>query len=300
MFVIPPDFVQRVNEFRGAYGQAWIERLPTILADCERRWDLMPLPPFPYASVHYVAPALRASTIPVVLKVHAPTSEFVQEATALRLYAGRGMVTLLEYDMDQAALLLERLQPGTTLRTLSNDVKVLAHAVTVMRQLRQPAPPDHPFPSVADWARGLVRLRQQFNGGTGPFRESLVERAEALYRELSASSGEEVILHGDLHHDNILAAERQPWLAIDPKGVVGEPAYETGAILRNFPLSTIPQPARFLARCIDQLSSGLDLDRQRICDWAFYQAVLSAWWTYEDAGKFAAETLYCAELLASL
>src|SRR5579883_2348319 len=84
MFVIPPDFVQRVNEFRGADGQAWIERLPAILADCERRWELMPLPPFPYASVHYVAPAVRAGTIPVVLKVHAPTSEFEQEAPALR------------------------------------------------------------------------------------------------------------------------------------------------------------------------------------------------------------------------
>ncbi len=113
---------------------------------------------------------------------------------------------------------------------------------------------------------------------------------------------EPVLLHGDLHHDNILAAEREPWLAIDPKGIVGEPAYEVGALLRN-PLPGLlarPEPGRVLARRIEQLAAELGFDRARIRGWALAQAVLSAWWSYEDHGDGWRETIACAELLAAI
>lgn len=153
------------------------------------------------------------------------------------------------------------------------------------------------------WAAGMERLRGHFGGGAGPLPVRLVETAESLFAELLASMDEPVLLHGDLHHWNILSAEREPWLALDPKGVVGEPAYEVGALLRN-PLPGLldtPNPGRILARRVDQLAEELGFDRQRLIGWGVAQAVLSAWWSIEDHGEHREgwkEAMTCAELLA--
>src|SRR5262249_34292324 len=152
---------------------------------------------------------------------------------ALRLFDGHGMAELLAWDDDDEVMLLEALQPGTLLKTIADDTAATSIAAAVMRQFWRPVPAQHPFPTVADWGRGFTRLRKYYGGGHGPFPLRLLEEAERLFAELSASMAEPVLLHGDLHHDNILAAQRQPWLAIDPKGLIGEPAYETGALLRN-------------------------------------------------------------------
>jgi streptomycin 6-kinase len=137
---------------------------------------------------------------------------------------------------------------------------------------------------------------------SGPLPIGLVDQAEALFAELIASMSEPVLLHGDLHHENILSANRQPWLAIDPKGLMGEPAYETGALLRNpMPrLLNMDRPGQVLARRIEQLSDHLELDRARIRGWALAQAVLAASWTLEDHGRDWEPWIVCAELLAAL
>ena len=147
-----------------------------------------------------------------------------------------------------------------------------------------------------------MRLRQQYGGGSGPFPPALLEEAETLFAELSASMAESVLLHGDLHHDNILSATREPWLAIDPKGLVGEPAYEVGAWLRNpLPqLFSMPQPERVTARRIAQFAEELGLDRRRVRDWGMAHAVLSVWWEIEDTGHISDDMLACAELLAAI
>jgi streptomycin 6-kinase len=202
-------------------------------------------------------------------------------------------------------MLLEYLQPGTLLSTLEDDVKATSIAASVMRQMWRPLPPEHPFPSVSDWGKGFVRLRQHYQGGNGPFSPALLAEAETLFAELTASMAEPVLLHGDLHHENILAATRQPWLAIDPKGLIGEPAYETGALLRN-QLSVVldsSQPRRIMARRVDQLVEELSLERARVRGWGLAQAVLSVWWNIEDFGvleDYDMATLACAELLAAI
>src|SRR5262249_48229170 len=145
-----------------------------------------------------------------------------------------GMVRLLAGDQERGIMLLERLRPGVSLLHHADDAAATEIAARVMCQIWRPVPPDHPFPTAARWASGLQRLRARYDGGTGPLPTAMVERAEALFVELLATSAEPVLLHGDLHHDNILSAEREPWLAIDPKGLVGEPAYEPGSWLRNW------------------------------------------------------------------
>ncbi|HAH01163.1 MAG TPA: aminoglycoside/hydroxyurea antibiotic resistance kinase [Ktedonobacter sp.] len=304
MFIIPDDFVRNVSAFHGDEGRPWIERLRTILANCEQRWGLTFASPFEYQSYayHYIAPAMRSDGTAVVVKVHAPTGEFIQEAEALRIYDGHGMARLLDYDLNDEVLMLERLEPGTPLSDVEDDDKATSNAAGVMRQLWRPVAPGHPFPSVSDWGLGFLRLRQHYEGGNGPFPAALLEEAETLFAELSTSMTELVLLHGDLHHENILAAEREPWLAIDPKGLIGEPAYETGALLRNrLPdLRDAPQAVRVLTRRVDLLAEMLDLDRGRVRDWAMAQAVLSVWWTIEDKGDIPEDGLKCAELLAAI
>jgi streptomycin 6-kinase len=155
---------------------------------------------------------------------------------------------------------------------------------------------------VADWAEDFGKLRAMHGGGTGPLPARLVEEAETLFADLLASQAEPVLLHGDLHHSNILSsAGRALWLAIDPKGVVGEPAYETGALLRNPErLLTEPEPGRILARRVDQLAEELGLDRARVRGWGLAQAVLAAVWGLEDHGEVQGRWLRCAELLAAV
>jgi streptomycin 6-kinase len=337
MVSLPDQFARAMVEVHGAAGAEWLSELPIRIAACARRWSLTVLPPFAPLSYNYVAPAVRADGAPVVLKLGVPNPELttaiappVAEIAALRLCHGQGIVQLLDADPEQGALLLERLTPrraarvpGTALSRLADDEQATSIAARVMRQIWQPVPPEHSFPTVARWALGLARLRQQFRGATGPFPTRLVEEAEALFAELIGSMAEPVLLHGDLHHDNILTAARQPrltrrplWLALDPKGLVGEPAYEVGALLRNPAheppdaapqLLAQPQPGRILARRVDQLAEELGFDRARLRGWGLAQAatggalaVLSAWWSFEDHGQGWEWSLTCAELLAEM
>jgi streptomycin 6-kinase len=302
MFVIPDDFKREMIALHEEEGRVWLDRLPTILATCEERWELTIGSPVANLSFNYVAHAVLADGTKVVVKACSPTGEFLQESTALRLFDGHGMAQLLAYDSADEVMLLESLQPGTVLTTIEDDERAISIAASVMRQFWRPVPPDNPFESVFDWGKGFTRLRQHFNGGNGPFPAALLAEAETLYADLSASMTTPVLLHGDLHQDNILAAQRQPWLAIDPKGLIGEPAYETGPLLRNpFPqILQVPQPGRLLARRIDQLGEELGLDRARIRNWGLAQAVLSAWWCIEDFGHVSEEYLACAALLAGL
>jgi streptomycin 6-kinase len=303
MFTLPDDFIRHMHTLHGPQeGQAWLDRLPAILAACEQRWDLTLAPHFANLSYHYVAPATLSDGTPVVVKACSPTGECPTEAEALRLFDGHGMVRLLAYDAQDEVMLLEGLVPGTTLRKIEDDVAAISYACDVMRQMWRPVPPEHAFPTVDDWERGFARLRQYYDGGYGPFPPALFDEAERLYAELRASMDEPVLLHGDLHQDNILAAQREPWLGIDPKGLIGEPAYETGSILRNFlpDLLEMPHPGRILARRVDQFSEELGLDRARVRGWGLAQAVLSACWSIEDSGHFNQDVMTCAELLAAI
>jgi streptomycin 6-kinase len=321
---IPDTLARTTVELYGPSGVEWLRRLPALLAEYGARWlgttgdqwSTAIGPPFEPLSYNYVAPAVRADGTPAVLKLGVPNPELRTEIEALRIFDGRGAVRLLAADPEGGALLLERLSPGEPLatllrderaaasdeRALASDARATSIAARLMSQLWRPAPTDGPFPTVARWAAGLQRLRGHFGGGTGPFPANLIEKAEALFAQLIDSMAPPVLLHGDLHHHNILSAGRQPWLALDPKGVLGEPAYEAGAFLRN-PLPWLldqPDPRRILSRRLDQLAGDLGLDRARLLGWGLAQAVLSAWWSFEDHGHGWHDALTCAELLATL
>ena len=306
MSVLPADFARKMHEYHGQEkASTWLASLPSLLADCAQRWQLTILPPFPNLSYHYAAPAERADGTPVVIKACSPTGEFAAEAEALHLFQNGGMVRLLEVDEEREVILMERLLPGTLLASLvpEQDERATSILVSVMKRIWRPVPAQHSFPTVEGWGSALEHLRPHYNGGYGPFSPRLVQEAQALFTELSASSPQHLLLHGDLHHENILLAGKR-WRAIDPKGVVGDPGYETGALFYN-PwgwMATAPDPRKILTRRVDRLAEELEMDRARIRGWGLAQSVLSAWWCVENdpVAEPPSEVLACAEMLSTL
>lgn len=295
--MLPPGLARKFIDLYGARGAAWVEAFPGTLERLLGRWGLTPGETFAYVGYAYVARVELPGGLPAVLKVAPPGSEFVNEIAALRLYDGRGAVRVLDCDPGVAALLLERLEPGTPLADMDDDAHATEIAAGVMRELWRPLPPGHAFPTVERWGQAFGRIRAAHGGGSGPVPLELFEKGERLYFELCATAARPVLLHGDLHHWNILASRRDPWLAIDPKGVAGEPAYETGALLRNR-LRLEPNLLRLTERRAGQLADELGLDRQRILGWAFAQGVLSALWTLEGHGAIDEEQLALPRALA--
>lgn len=298
MSMIPSTFAQFMTVMYGDAGAAWIAQLPALIAECEQRWSLVVGEPYTL-SYNYVAPAVRADGTPVVLKLGVPHPELRSEIAALRWYDGHGIVRLLEADEEAGAFVLERLTPGTMLIELEDDAEATAIAADVMAKLWRPAPVHDAFPTLERWFSSLVELCEQYDGGTGPFRADLVERAYAHFRELIASQPAPVLLHGDLHHENIARAQREPWLALDPKGIVGDPAYEVATYLCN-PMSGLASWADLrgvLRRRTDQFHDRLGLDRERMRGWGMAHAVLSAAWTYESERRIDHNVLAVAEAL---
>jgi streptomycin 6-kinase len=295
---LPAGLSERITNVHGEAGAAWLARLPLLLADAERRWHVTLGPPFEL-SYNYVAPAARLDGPDAVLKAGFPSQAIGWEIDALHHFDGRGAVSLLDVDREAGILILERLSPGTSLVDV-DDVAATEVAASVMRRLWRQPPLGHSFPSVAGWADSTARLRATHDGGAGPLPERLVTRAEGLLRDLLDPAPESVVLHGDLHHSNILRAEREPWLAIDPKGVIGEPACEVGAYLLNpWPdVGSWPDLPRVSRRRVDQLSDSLAIARERLVAWGIVRAVTSACWNLVDHGGGWEPAMHVAEVLA--
>jgi len=301
MNVDPGGCARKVVDVHGAAGVAWLERLPSIIAECAQRWSLAVLPPFEDLSYNYVAPAIREDGRPVVLKAGVPHLELSREIEALRYFNGEGMARLLDADADLGVLLLERLRPGTPLINLGDDEQATQVAAQVMRTLWKPAPAEHALATVEQWANDLQKLRACFGGGYGPFPAAFVDKAEGLFTEFLGSGGEPVLIHGDMHGGNILKSERAPWLAIDPKGVVGDPLFDVATYLCDLPeAGTACQLRDTLKRRMHQLAEVLGFDREKILGWGFAQLVLRGWWSFEDHGCGWEGAFARAGLVASL
>lgn len=273
--------------------------LPRLIEEIAAIWALKVEPPFPALSWNYAVPATRLGGERVAIKICLPDCDYESEAAALALYDGRGAVRLLALDRDRRAMLLERAEPGESIRSLPDDASTHIAAET-MRLLWRPAPPDGPLQRLEGWFDGFAKHRHRF-GGSGPIEPNLFDRGERLFAELLASQSAPVVLHGDFHHENLLSSGQVGWIAIDPKGVVGEPAYEPANWLRN-PRGIQRRPGlpRILSRRLDQFAEILEIDRIRIRDWGVVQIVLSACWFLEDDDPSWRSDVAIAELLLSL
>jgi len=302
---------RRITRAFGAAGEAWLETLPALLAAAAQRWHLTLGAPLGPLSYNYVTAATRSDGSRVVLKAGVPGTELHFEIDALRHFDGRGSVRLLDADDAAGVFLIERLEPGTPIVEI-DDAAGTRIAAGIMRRLWRPPPQDHGMPTLADWGRAFAELRARHGGGSGPLPPPLFDRAEALYDELVATQQDAVVLHGDLHHWNILGAGREPWLAIDPHGVVGEPAFEVGPWMRNpvgdpgdadeaVFLMNQPDPRRIIERRLDIFAEELALPRDRLRDWSLAFAILSACWS-DESGHAAGwqQAVAVAEILTGV
>lgn len=298
MFTVSGEFRHRIVSVWGEEGKAWLDRLPTLIATCTERWGLSVQSPLPDLSYNFVAFVVTADGTEAVLKIGVPNPELTTEIDALRVYRGGPVVELLEADRQLGALLLRRLIPGTPLSEAKEDEEATVIAARLMRNLPIAEPPDHGFPTIGDWALAFDRLRARFDGGTGPLPSRIVDKAERLLQALQTSTRRKMLLHGDLHHDNILSDGEEDWVAIDPKGVIGDPAYEAARFQHN-PIPgflSMDDPRAVARRRVEILASILEEDRSRLLAWAFFDAVLAACWSAEEGTDWAYHVA-CAELL---
>ncbi len=287
-------------------GVAWLKRLPELLEASARRWELSVNIPiaedYAVMSYNYITPATRGDGSDVIIKIASSKKDFSTECESLQFYGGKGAVKLLDSDEELDTLLLERLIPGVPLSENSDDEENTRIAARVMRRLWQKAPQKHGFRSVEDEVTKLSEVRIRFDGSTGPLPAKFVEKAEAQFAELIATSAESVVLHSDLHHWNILSAEREPWLAIDSKGLVGDPAFEVATYMHNRP--PISCKGKDLRKLIERraaiFAEELGITRKRILDWSLTHCLLCAWWGVEVDDDNWQGSIELAELIESV
>lgn len=282
-------------------GKEWLKNLPDLLSSLEKRWHFTVMEAFPHLTYNYVVRVSLANGNAAVLKCGVPNPETCTEIAALKHFNGSASVSLLEADESLGAMLLEQVLPGIPVIELEDNeaTEIFAHLI---KKLHQPIQDTSLFPTVQKWFEGFDRLYHQFGGKTGPFSSVLVDYAYQTGKELLNSMSEPVLLHGDLHHMNILSATREPWLAIDPKGVIGEREYEVGAFMRNptLTLTTRMDTKKILTRRIEILTDITGFDKKRIIAWSLYQAVLAAIWCFEDRGTGFEPFIQCVEALREI
>ena len=295
---IPPVLTRNVVENWGDDGTRWLSTLPALLDEVARDWQLTVGRPYPL-SYHWVTSVTRADGTAAVLKLGVPAGHLELEAQALRAYDGQGAVRLLAEDPKRGALLLERAEPGTPAAALvpHADEAATAALIEVGRRLHRVPPVGCTLPDLREESESFRSHLRRFPGDD-PLPRHLVEGAGALFDDLCASASDRFVLHGDLHHDNVLRAERDPWLAIDPHGVVGDPGYECGAVLYN------PDPWRreddllaLVPARIEQLADGFGIPVDRVVAWGFVTAVLSEVWTAQGDGTPGERSLDVATML---
>lgn len=223
---VPPAVVSNAMNL-GDAGARWLARLPADVEAVCRTWGVAPGATLP-SSWSLVVAATAADGSGVVVKLGFPDEESAHEAEALHEYDGEGAVRLLASDGSRRALLLERVTPGDSLDQLPDERLATSHAAAVLRRLWRPPPGDHSFGSTTDLARRwAVEVPAAYEARGGPFERRLVTAAAGLLGDLVRDSGAPVLLHRDAHYANILYSGSQGWLAIDPKGLVGDRELDT-------------------------------------------------------------------------
>lgn len=294
------EFVDKIITLRGDVGKKWLEDLPEIIKQYEKNWDIKVFSPF-HLSYNYVAPAQTADGQAVVLKISFPDNhEFNLEMAALKCFNGEGAIKVLREDLESGVVLLEKTEPGQGIRSIPNESERTATVASVLKKLHKPisGKTAAKFPTIADWGKAFDRYKDKFPGNSAPVPKRVFDKAAGIFKELPQDKKEVVLLHGDLHSDNILSSKRG-WLVIDPKGLIGEREFELGAYLRN-PIYDYPKGSNYRkleTERIIQFSEELGLDKERILNWSFACAVISILWFLEDEGRFKDIYLQNAEIL---
>lgn len=292
---IPELIARNAVRDHGEAGRRWLAELPGVVERLCEAWCLQVAATFSGGYVALVLAVTCADGSEAVLKLSILDEETGGEASALRHWDGRGAVRLLRADAAHGALLLERLRPGRSLFDEAGPEEACAIACALLRRLRRPAPAEHDMPLVtALAARWAAKLPAEQAALSRPLDDRLVASARALADELSSPPPAPVVVNRDMHRGNVLRAEREPWLLIDPKAYVGDPAFDTGHLLRDL-LPAAPS-ARETTALVARLADELALEPRRVRAWAFLHSVENALWSVRAGEPFARDLLLAEQL----
>jgi streptomycin 6-kinase len=271
-------FSENIIKMYGAKGKSWLDELPKIVEWLGVLWNLHDLKVHENLSYNYVVEGLQNKQA-IILKIGLDTTSVKNEIAALTAFQGHGVVNLLNTDLDQNALLLERAIPGHTLKNLfpHDDARATNIACNMIDLLHKaPIPRKYDFPILTEQ---LKILDQDWE-----LPKQYLLKARTLKNTLLKSASLPVLLHGDLHYDNILS-HNDDWIIIDPKGVIGDPIFDKIGCLIREPLDALletPDASNLLNNRINQVSQHFNLNTQKIVDWTTVHTVLASCWCLED------------------
>ncbi|MGO4459709.1 aminoglycoside phosphotransferase family protein [Streptomyces sp. M-16] len=277
MVEIPAGLVEVQLRYGGAAGREFIAGLPGRAAEFLERWGLRVTGPAMHGMTALVLPVVRADGTEAALKLLVPDEESAGEPVALRAWGGRGCVELLEWDGPTGTLLLERLDAGRHLSELVERdaraaVTVVAELLARLTSVRAP----EGLRGLGEVAEGLLAGVPEAAGGLADAGERrLLRDCAAALAEVAGEPGDR-LLHWDLHFDNVLAGVREPWLAIDPKPLAGDPGFDLlPALVNGF-------RAREVGWRFDLLTEVVGLERERARAWTLGRVVQNCLWEVED------------------
>lgn len=279
---LPERFLRHATREFGKKGAAWLEELPSILKRCCDKWGLTLGRPTAEIKVNYIAYVEMGHGAEAVLKVGVPHGDFSAELEALAIYEGRGINRLIDCDKTLNAMLLERLRPGEMLDSVENMREQSEIAARILCDLHAiPPPAHHTLPHFMDWMHGAfadARTCQDPARARGYIAQ--IPRVESMMGILTAPDEPQILLHGDLHHWNILSDADRGWMAIDPKGVIGASCLDVGRFINNAMGfgETAGEKRKILLEAVAVFSAVLGENEERVFAGAFCDKIMGSSW----------------------
>lgn len=289
-----PYFISNIREIYGETGITWLKDLPNQLKQFSILWNFRLLDPLPDLSYNFVGRVkMTATGEAAVIKVGPPGGSLVNEIHWLNCIE-KGVPKIYAFDEVRNAYLMEHLVPGDSLKRLvkigkdDDATKIICQTI---RNLQSQQHNEFNFQHLSELPKALSILK-------GRIDANLLSQAESLFHDLTNDRTRDVLLHGDLHHDNILSSG-SGWKAIDPHGYMGDPAAEVGAMVRNpFDYYPTDRPlSKTVERRLKIMTDELPFDAQSIKSWAFCMTILSVAWTFEDHAKLPEDNIEIAKAI---
>ncbi len=278
---LPQDFQEKIQKTWPKVGKKWLTELPNLLKTLSKKWSLHDIEPFKNLSYHFVAKALQSNVASVVLKIGCDPEVSLNEYRALRHFSGSGSIQVLDYDEANFALLLEAAIPGIPLNALKSKEEAISAYADVVQMLSLIPKPFQDFPHVRTWLESIEKMND------ARIDYAWIEKSQRLRQFLlsSSPSEREYLCHGDLHFDNVIS-QGDYFVSIDPKGIIGEMAFEASAfdLVSTEEMENPNFDSEILLDRVHQLAAALKLNPERLLGWIFLRIMLSIQWSIEDQG----------------
>ena len=263
-------------------GRAWLDALPVTIEKLSAHWSLTDIKPVNNMSWHYVAFAIQNNKTPVVIKVGCDKKLIQDEYKVLHHFDGHSAIKVIDMNIDLNALLLEQALPGCPLKShdqsqISDTIRIYSSVVKTLSDCQQNK---NNYTHASSWCEAIDKITDT------RIEKRFVDQAKKLKSMLLHSATNEYVCHGDLHLENIVQNGTK-WVCIDPKGIIGEMAFEAAAfdLLSDDEIKNSSDISSFILDRVTQLANTLNIDLNRLISWIFLRVIISAQWFIEDNGN---------------